>query len=137
MDYISLQDIMLNTTWPSSDSEAETLFKLKGPSLNMRTGQGLKKRVLNPSSWFVQLVCPTGLSSWSVQLVRPAGPSSWSVQLVRPAGPSCWSIKLVHPAGPSCWSIQLICLFDQSNLADFSRSHVLQILHDANCMCCK
>ena len=48
----------------SSDSEAATMYKLKGQSLNMRTGQGFKYR----------------------ELVRPAGPSSWSVQLVRPAG---------------------------------------------------
>ena len=41
-----------NKTRPSSDSEAATMYKLKGQSLNMSTGQGFKYR----------------------ELVRPAGP---------------------------------------------------------------
>ena len=56
-------------TRPSSDSEAATMYKLKGKSSNKRTGQGFKWK---------ELVCPAALSSWSVQLARPAGPSSWS-----------------------------------------------------------
>ena len=46
--------------------------------------------------------------------------------------------------GPSGWSFQLVCLADPSSwyvmhvlqIADVSIFH-LQILHDANCMCCK
>ena len=45
---------------PSSDSEAATMYKLKGQSLNRRTGQGFKCK----------------------ELVRPAGPSNWSVYRV-------------------------------------------------------
>ena len=82
---------------PSSDSEAGTMYKLKGQSLNRRTGQGFK---------YKELVRPADLSncssSWSVKLVWPAGPYSWSVQLVRPAGPYSRSVQLVHSAGPSC-----------------------------------
>ena len=46
-------------TRPSSDSEAATMYKLKGKSSNMQTGQGFKKK-----NWSVQLVCPAGPSSW-------------------------------------------------------------------------
>ena len=87
-------------TRPSSDSEAATMYKLKGQSSNMQTGQGFKYKELvrpaGPSSWFVHLVCPAGPFSWSVQLVRPAGPSSWSVQLVRPAGLTSRPIYTLH-----------------------------------------
>ena len=66
-----------------SDSEAMTMYKLKGQSSHMQTGQGFKYR---------ELICQAGPSSWSTQLVRPAGLSSWSIQLVLPAGVSSWFV---------------------------------------------
>ena len=43
----------ISKTRPSSDSEAATMYKLKGQSSNVRTGQGFKYR---------ELVRPAGLS---------------------------------------------------------------------------
>ena len=68
---VSRRSNVLNfKTRPSSDLEAATMYKLKGQSLTMGTGQGFKYR---------ELVCPANQSSWSAQLVNPAGPFSWSV----------------------------------------------------------
>ena len=39
-NYTNVND--LGQTRPSSDSEAATMYKLKGKSSNMRTGQGFK-----------------------------------------------------------------------------------------------
>ena len=68
---------IIETTRPPSDSEAVTMYKLKGKSSNMQSSQGFKWK---------ELVRPAGLSSWSVQLVHQAGPSSWFFQLGCPAG---------------------------------------------------
>ena len=48
-------------TRPSSDSEAVTMYKLNGQSLDMRTGQGFK---------YKELVPVAGQSSWSVYKVK-------------------------------------------------------------------
>ena len=58
---------LLIVTRPWSDSEAVTMYKLKGQSLNLRTSLGFK---------YKELVHPAGLSSWSVQLIHLADPSS-------------------------------------------------------------
>ena len=58
-------------TRPSSDSEAATMYKLKGKSSNMWTGQGFKWKEL-----VRQLVCSAGLCCWSVKLVCSASLTS-------------------------------------------------------------
>ena len=42
IDFCNFVDIDGHRTNPSSDSEAATMYKLKGQSLNMQTGQGFK-----------------------------------------------------------------------------------------------
>ena len=57
-------------TRPSSDSEAETMNKLKGQSSNMQTGQDF---------YYGELICQASSFSWSDQLVRQSGKFCWSV----------------------------------------------------------
>ena len=49
------------------------MYKLKGQSSNMQTGQSFENK---------ELVCLADPSSWFVRLVRPAGPSNWVFLLV-------------------------------------------------------
>ena len=97
-------------TRPSSDSEAATMYKLKGQSSNMRTGQGFKQKRAGPSSWSVKLVYPAGLSSRPVWLICLANSSSWFVQ---------WLYAY--------FNIHII----------MSKVHMLQSVHVVKCTCCK
>ena len=42
VDYFETVNASVEQTRPSSESEAATMYKLKGQSSNMRTGQGFK-----------------------------------------------------------------------------------------------
>ena len=54
LNIFGIQNILGDKTRPSSDSEAATMYKLKGQSSNMRTGQSFEHRELvrlaDPSS---------------------------------------------------------------------------------------
>ena len=45
-NFLEENDSEIKKTRPSSDLEAATMYKLKGQSLNMQTGQGFKYREL-------------------------------------------------------------------------------------------
>ena len=58
----------LKRTRPSSGSKTATMYKLKGYSSNMQTGQGFKHR---------ELVCPAGLSGRHIKLIHLTNFSCW------------------------------------------------------------
>ena len=98
------------------------MYKLKGQSLNMRTGQGFKYR---------ELVHPAGPSSWSIQLVRSAGRSSCPVQLVCLADPFSSSVQLINLADLCFW-LYACCTMPIITC----KVHMLQSERVVMCTCC-
>ena len=97
---------------PSSDSEAATMYKLKGQSSNIWTVQSHKYR---------ELVRPADLSV--------ADPFSLFVHRIHPTDSSCWLYAL-HYANYNLQSAHI-------RKCKCCKNHVLQSAHVTKCTCCK
>ena len=124
---------------PSSDSEAGTMYKLKGQSSNMWIGQEFKYR---ERVWSIYLICPAGSMHIALCALQPSKCKWFKLHILQIA---CvcklhvWQLAVLQIAGVAncrCYKWRVLQIARLPNYMCW-KLNILLIARVAKCMCCK